>query len=149
MTRFPGNTEKSANDLSERYCGCCLMKAIENCCVKTTLMNLKFNELPLMFKRTYFVFGHEELKARFSIDCMRVLTEGPYNYNPLQHDPKPRSLIPIFTNPSSLFIVNHHMTYLPADGPIYSTDFWWYASARMEKSITGFILLRHYQRVFF
>ena len=58
--------------------------------MKTTLMNLKFNELPLMFKRTYFVFGHEKLKARFSIGCVRVLTEGPYNYNPLQHDPKPR-----------------------------------------------------------
>ena len=36
--------------------------------------------------------------------------------------PQPRIHIPIKTNPGSLFIVNHHLTHLPADGSVYFTD---------------------------
>ena len=28
----------------------------------------------------------------------------------------------MITNPGSLFVVNHHVTHLPADGSVYFTD---------------------------
>ena len=53
---------------------------------------------------------------------MRVLSKGIYNCNSWHRDPEPRIHIPIETNPGCLFIINHHLTHLPADGSVYFTD---------------------------
>ena len=53
---------------------------------------------------------------------MRVLSKGLYNCNSWHRDPELRLHIPIVTNPGSLFVVNHHVTHLLADGSVYFTD---------------------------
>lgn len=42
-----------------------------------------------------------------------------HNCNSWHRDPEPRLHIPIVTNPGSLFVVNHHLTYLLADWSFY------------------------------
>jgi hypothetical protein len=73
-------------------------------------------------KDTYFELVHKALIARFPIGRMRILSKGIYNCNSWHRDPEPRLHIPITTNPGSLFVVNHHVTHLPADGSVYFTD---------------------------
>ena len=51
-----------------------------------------------------------------------MLSKGLYNCNSWHRDPEPRLQIPIVTNPGPLFVVNHHVTHLPADGSVYFTD---------------------------
>ncbi|MEJ6672382.1 MAG: hypothetical protein QNL57_01860, partial [Alphaproteobacteria bacterium] len=45
-----------------------------------------------------------------------------YNCNSWHRDPEPCLHIPIITNPGSLFILNHHVTHLRANGSVYFTD---------------------------
>ena len=59
---------------------------------------------------------------RFPIGRIGVLSKGIYNCYSWHRDPEPRIHIPIKTNPCSLFIVNHHLTHLPAYGSVYFTD---------------------------
>ena len=82
----------------------------------------QFTEFNPKFKGTYFEEVHSELIKRFPIGRMRVLSKGIYNYNSWHRDPESKIHIPIETNPGSLFIVNHHLTHLPADGSVYFTD---------------------------
>ena len=63
-----------------------------------------------------------ELTKRFEIGRMRVLSKGLYNCNSWHRDPEPRLHIPVVSNPGSLFVVNNHVTHLPADGSVYFTD---------------------------
>ena len=65
---------------------------------------------------------HRELSLRSPIGRMRVQSKGLYNCNSWHRDPEPRLHIPIVTNPGSLFVLNHHVTHLPADGSVYFTD---------------------------
>lgn len=53
---------------------------------------------------------------------MRVLLKAPFNCNSWHRDPEPRLHIPVTTNPGALFVVNDHVTHLPADGSVYFTD---------------------------
>ena len=82
----------------------------------------QFSEFNPKLKGTYFEKVYSELIKRFPIGRMRVLSKGIYNCNSWHRDPEPRIHIPIETNPGSLFIVNHHLTHLPADGSVYFTD---------------------------
>ena len=81
-----------------------------------------FSELCPEFEGTYFETLHQELTRRFPIGRMRVLLKEPLTCNSWHRDPEPRLHIPITTNPGSLFVVNHHVTHLPADGSVYFTD---------------------------
>ena len=81
-----------------------------------------FSELVDIFKGTYFETIYKELTARYPIGRVRILEKDSYNCNSWHRDPEPRIHIPIYTNPGSLFIVNHHCTHLPADGSVYFTD---------------------------
>ena len=81
-----------------------------------------FSEFNPDFAGTYFEEVHSQLATRFPIGRMRVLSKGLYNCNSWHRDPEPRLHIPIVTNPGSLFVVNHHVTHLPADGSVYFTD---------------------------
>jgi len=82
----------------------------------------EFSELIPEFEGTYFETLHQELSKRFPIGRMRVMLKEPLTCNSWHRDPEPRLHIPIITNPGSLFVINHHVTHLPADGSVYFTD---------------------------
>ena len=81
-----------------------------------------FSEFDQRFADTYFEEVHQTLSERFPVGRMRILSKDTYNCNSWHRDPEPRLHIPIISNPGSLFIVNHHVTHLPADGSVYFTD---------------------------
>jgi len=121
LTQRPGQTEWTENDLSGRYWlrgdARYFEEAREN-----LVPEIDFSEFNPKFKGTYFEYVHEELTKRFPIGRTRVLAKGQYNCNSWHRDPEPRLHIPVTTNPGSLFVVNHHVTHLPADGSVYFTD---------------------------
>ncbi|MEM0947219.1 MAG: hypothetical protein AAGK37_07415 [Pseudomonadota bacterium] len=121
LTQRPGQTEWTANDLSGRY----WLRADERYVEEPRedlVPEIAFSEFNPRFRGTYFEEVHNSLSARFPIGRMRVLSKGEYSCNSWHRDPEPRLHIPIATNPGSLFIVNHHVTHLPADGSVYFTD---------------------------
>ena len=121
LTRLPGRTDISANDLSGHY-WLRPDNSYEEVAREDFADEAAFIELVPEFKGTYFETIHKALCDRFSIGRMRILSKGIYNCNSWHRDPEPRLHIPITTNPGSLFIVNHHVTHLPADGSVYFTD---------------------------
>ena len=120
LTRRPGQTEVTENDLSGRYWlrNQDYVEEPREDFVDEAL----FSEFDPAFAGTYFEYVWQELTARFPIGRMRVLSKGLYNCNSWHRDPEPRIHIPVISNPGSLFIVNHHVTHLPADGSVYFTD---------------------------
>ena len=121
LTRRPGQVAMSANDLSGRYW---LREAAsyEEVAREEFVDEAAFTELDPFYQNTYFEHIHTELTKRFRIGRMRILSKSVYNCNSWHRDPEPRLHIPIITNPGALFIVNHHVTHLPADGSVYFTD---------------------------
>ncbi|NKB54261.1 MAG: hypothetical protein GKR97_18960 [Rhizobiaceae bacterium] len=121
LTQRPGQTEWTSNDLSGRYWLRADERYIEE--PREELVGeAQFSEFNPQFAGTYFEEVHTELVRRFPIGRMRVLSKGLYNCNSWHRDPEPRLHIPVITNPGSLFVVNHHVTHLPADGSVYFTD---------------------------
>ena len=121
LTQRPGQTEWTENDLSGRYWLRGDDRYVEE--AREDLVPEKaFSEFNPDFAGTYFEEVHHQLATRFPIGRMRVLLKGLYNCNSWHRDPEPRLHIPIVTNPGSLFVVNHHVTHLPADGSVYFTD---------------------------
>ena len=121
LTRRPGQTRMSANDLSGRY----WLRRSDDYTEEPRedfVDEAAFSELDPEFADTYFAHIHEELSKRVKIGRMRILSKPVYNCNSWHRDPEPRLHIPILSNPGSLFIVNHHVTHLPADGSVYFTD---------------------------
>lgn len=121
LTQRPGQTEWTENDLSGRYWLRADNRYVEEP-REDLVPEVEFSEFNPKFKGTYFEYVHQELIKRFPIGRTRVLSKGLYNCNSWHRDPEPRLHIPIITNPGSLFIVNHHVTHLPADGSVYFTD---------------------------
>ena len=121
LTQRPGQTEWTANDLSGRY-----WLRGDDRYVEEPREDLvpedQFSEFNPAFAGTYFEHVHHELAKRFPIGRTRVLSKGLYNCNSWHRDPEPRLHIPVLTNPGALFVVNHHVTHLPADGSVYFTD---------------------------
>jgi len=121
LTRRPGQTRMSANDLSGRY----WLRRSDDYKEEPRedfVDEAAFSELDPEFADTYFAHIHKELSKRVKIGRMRILSKPVYNCNSWHRDPEPRLHIPIISNPGSLFIVNHHVTHLPADGSVYFTD---------------------------
>lgn len=121
LTQRPGQTEWTSNDLSGRY----WLRADEHYREEPRedlVAEAQFSEFNPQFAGTYFEDVHRELARRFPIGRMRILSKGLYNCNSWHRDPEPRLHIPVITNPGSLFVVNHHVTHLPADGAVYFTD---------------------------
>jgi hypothetical protein len=83
---------------------------------------IELSEFNPKFAGTYFEYVHQELAKRFSVGRTQVLPKGLYNCNSWHSDPEPRRHIPVISNPGLLFVVNHHVTHLPADGSVYFTD---------------------------
>lgn len=121
LTQRPGQTEWTANDLSGRYWLRGDDRYVEEP-RENLVPEVDFNEFNPKFAGTYFEQIHTELCKRFPIGRTRILSKGLYNCNSWHRDPEPRLHIPIVSNPGSLFIVNHHVTHLPADGSVYFTD---------------------------
>jgi len=121
LTQRPGQTEWTVNDLSGRYWLRSDDRYVEEP-REDLVPEIDFSEFNPKFKGTYFEHVHEELIKRFPIGRTRVLSKGLYNCNSWHRDPEPRLHIPVISNPGSLFIVNHHVTHLPADGSVYFTD---------------------------
>ena len=118
---MPGRSDVSASDLSGR----CWLRPdndLQEVAREDFVDEAAFTELVPECKDTYFELVHKALIARFPIGRMRILSKGIYNCNSWHRDPEPRLHIPITTNPGSLFVVNHHVTHLPADGSVYFTD---------------------------
>ena len=121
LTQRPGQTEWTENDLSGRY----WLRADDRYKEEPRedlVPEVEFSEFNPAFKGTYFQHVHTELTKRFPIGRTRVLSKGLYNCNSWHRDPEPRLHIPIVTNPGALFVINHHVTHLPADGSVYFTD---------------------------
>lgn len=128
LTCIPGKSDVSANDLSGRY----WLRpddSYEEVPREDFVDERAFSQFNPKFSGTYFEDVHKALTARFTIGRMRVLSKGLYNCNSWHRDPEPRLHIPVISNPGSLFIVNHHVTHLPADGSVYFTDTRGYHSA--------------------
>ncbi|MEO0545437.1 MAG: hypothetical protein AAF035_00680 [Pseudomonadota bacterium] len=121
LTQRPGQTEWTENDLSGRYWIRGDDRYVEEP-REDLVPEAQFNEFNPDFAGTYFEEVHRELSKRFPIGRVRVLSKGLYNCNSWHRDPEPRLHIPITTNPGALFVVNHHVTHLPADGSVYFTD---------------------------
>lgn len=121
LTRRPGAKVETPNDLSGRFYTR-VDESYEEVPREDVVDEHAFSEFVPAFKGTYFEELHQELVKRFPIGRMRVLSKGTYNCNSWHRDPEPRLHIPIITNPGALFIVNHHVTHLPADGSVYFTD---------------------------
>lgn len=121
LTQRPGQTEWTENDLSGRYWLRGDDRYVEE--PREELVGeQQFSEFNPTFAGTYFEEVHRELAKRFPIGRTRILSKGLYNCNSWHRDPEPRLHIPVITNPGSLFVVNHHVTHLPADGSVYFTD---------------------------
>ncbi|MGR3616248.1 MAG: hypothetical protein ACU0BB_09415 [Paracoccaceae bacterium] len=121
LTQRPGQTEWTANDLSGRYWLRGDDRYVEEP-REDLVPEVDFSQFNPKFAGTYFEHVHDELAKRFPIGRTRILSKGLYNCNSWHRDPEPRLHIPITTNPGALFIVNHHVTHLPADGSVYFTD---------------------------
>ena len=121
LTQRPGQREWTENDLSGRYWIRGDDRYVEEP-REDLVPEIDFSEFNPDFAGTYFEHVHAELSRRFPIGRVRVLSKALYNCNSWHRDPEPRLHIPIITNPGSLFIVNHHVTHLPADGSVYFTD---------------------------
>ena len=121
LNRRPGVDVPTANDLSGRYWLRADDRYVEEPREELVDESL-FTEIDPRFANTYFAYVDQELRKRFPIGRMRILSKGLFNCNSWHRDPEPRLHIPITTNPGSLFIVNHHVTHLPADGSVYFTD---------------------------
>ncbi len=121
LTQRPGQTEWTDNDLSGRYWLRADDRYVEEP-REDLVPEIEFSAFNPEFKGTYFEYVHQELTKRFPIGRTRVLSKTQYNCNSWHRDPEPRLHIPVISNPGSLFVVNHHVTHLPADGSVYFTD---------------------------
>jgi len=121
LTRRPGVVVETANDLSGLF-HTRVDDSYEEVVREELVDEFAFTEFVPRFRNTYFEHVWKILKQVAPIGRMRVLSKGLYNCNSWHRDPEPRLHIPVISNPGSLFVVNHHVTHLPADGSVYFTD---------------------------
>ena len=121
LTHRPGQQVPSGIDLSGRYWMRRDERYVEEA-FEEVVDETAYSEFDARFVGTYFEQVYQELSQRFPVGRVRVLSKAPYNCNSWHRDPEPRLHIPIISNPGSLFVVNHHVTHLPADGSVYFTD---------------------------
>jgi hypothetical protein len=121
LTRRPGVEVETANDLSGLF-HTRVDDSYEEVEREELVDEFAFTEWVPNYADTYFKEVWDTLCDIAPIGRMRVLSKGLYNCNSWHRDPEPRLHIPIISNPGSLFVVNHHVTHLPADGSVYFTD---------------------------
>ena len=121
LTRRPGVEVETANDLSGLFYTR-VDESLKEVKREELVDEFAFKEFVPLFAETYLKEVWDTLREVAPIGRMRLLSKGLYNCNSWHRDPEPRLHIPIVSNPGSLFVVNHHVTHLPADGSVYFTD---------------------------
>ncbi|RZV44340.1 MAG: hypothetical protein EX269_11880 [Acidimicrobiales bacterium] len=121
ITRRPGSTNETVADLSGRY-WIRPDDTYEEVPRDPIVDESAYTELVPEFEGSYIAEVVASLRELAPIGRTRLLGKDPFNCNSWHRDPEPRIHIPIVTNPGSLFIINHHVTHLPADGSVYFTD---------------------------
>jgi len=121
LTRRPGVEIETPNDLSGLFFTR-VDESMMEVAREERVDEFAFTEFVPALAHTYLYEVWDTLKAVAPIGRMRILSKGLYNCNSWHRDPEPRIHIPIVSNPGSLFVVNHHVTHLPADGSVYFTD---------------------------
>ena len=121
LTRRPGVEKETANDLSGLFYTR-VDDSLNEVKREELVDEFAFKEFVPLFAETYLKEVWDTLREIAPIGRMRLLSKGLYNCNSWHRDPEPRLHIPILSNPGSLFVVNHHVTHLPADGSVYFTD---------------------------
>lgn len=121
LTRRPGVEVETANDLSGLFYTR-VDESLKEVKREELVDEFAFKEFVPLFADTYLKEVWDTLREIAPIGRMRLLSKGLYNCNSWHRDPEPRLHIPIVSNPGSLFVVNHHVTHLPADGSVYFTD---------------------------
>ena len=121
LTRRPGVEIETPNDLSGLF-HTRVDDSYEEVQREESVDEFAFTEFVPTFDDLYFKTVWQTLSQLAPIGRTRVLSKGLYNCNSWHRDPEPRLHVPIITNPGSLFVVNHHVTHLPADGSVYFTD---------------------------
>ena len=121
LTRRPGVEVETANDLSGLFYTR-VDESLKEVKREELVDEFAFKEFVPLFADTYLKEVWGTLREIAPIGRMRLLSKGLYNCNSWHRDPEPRLHIPIVSNPGSLFVVNHHVTHLPADGSVYFTD---------------------------
>ncbi len=121
LTRRPGVEVETPNDLSGLF-HTRVDDSYEEVQREEPVDEFAFTEFVPIFDDLYFKTVWQTLSQLAPIGRTRVLSKGLYNCNSWHRDPEPRLHVPIITNPGSLFVVNHHVTHLPADGSVYFTD---------------------------
>jgi len=121
LTRRPGVEVETANDLSGLFYTR-VDSSMQEGSREETVDEFAFTEFVPHFEHTYFHEVWQILSEIAPIGRLRILSKGLYNCNSWHRDPEPRLHIPVISNPGSLFVVNHHVTHLPADGSVYFTD---------------------------
>ncbi|MGI9606576.1 MAG: hypothetical protein ACR2P0_10600 [Acidimicrobiales bacterium] len=121
VTRRPGLDDVTAADLSGRY-WIRPDSTYEEVPRDAEVDESAYTELHPGFEGTYIADVVAMLRSMVDIGRVRILGKDPFNANSWHRDPEPRIHIPIVANPGSLFVVNHHVTHLPADGTVYFTD---------------------------
>ena len=121
LTRRPGVEKETANDLSGLFYTR-VDNTLEEVKREERVDEFAFTEFVPLFADTYLKEVWDTLREIAPVGRMRLLSKGLFNCNSWHRDPEPRLHIPIVSNPGSLFVVNHHVTHLPADGSVYFTD---------------------------
>lgn len=121
LTRVPGTDGTSQADLSGRY-WIRPDDTYDEVVRDEVVDEFAYTEFVPELADSYFAEVHAVLSELMPIGRMRVNLKESFNCNSWHRDPEPRLHIPIVTNPGCLFIVNHHVTHLPADGSVYFTD---------------------------
>lgn len=121
VTRRPGVDEPTIEDLSGRY-WIRPDSTYDEVPRDPIVDETAYTETDPAFVGTYVEQVVQELRELLPIGRVRLLGKDPFNCNSWHRDPEPRLHIPIVTNPGALFVINHHVTHLPADGSVYFTD---------------------------
>lgn len=79
----------------------------------------KYTELATSVRGTYLEKVIEELRGRFKLGRIRLLTLNPRTSLSFHRDPQARVHVPIISNPGSLVIVDKFCAHLPANGCAY------------------------------
>jgi hypothetical protein len=121
ITRRPGVDEPTVEDLSGRYW--IRPDSTSDEVPRDPIVDeTAYTEIAPAFAGTYVEEVVRDLQELLPIGRVRLLGKDPFNCNSWHRDPEPRLHIPIITNPGALFVINHHVTHLPADGSVYFTD---------------------------
>ena len=82
----------------------------------------KYTKFVEDFKNTYFKEVYDILKKKYNLGRVRLLLKEPRSTLSWHRDPEPRLLIPIYTNPGAIMVIDKAAQHMPADGSVWITN---------------------------